>query len=67
MSIETATVDRGESRTAVTYAGKTSVRTGFDPKAFARVLIMERRLKKTGFRDRVARQAEMEATLVGRN
>ncbi|RLP21981.1 hypothetical protein D8676_26465 [Mesorhizobium sp. YM1C-6-2] len=64
--MEKADRDRGEGRTRVTFAGKTSTRTSFDPKKFA-LLLLEKRIKKTKtIEERDAWMREAEAK-VGRH
>lgn len=58
-AMEKADRDRGEGRTRVTIAGKTSTRTNFDPRKFA-LSLLERRGRKT-LAEREAWMREAEA------
>jgi hypothetical protein len=57
--LEKAVSQRNETRTRITYAGKTSTRYDFDPKKFA-LLLIEKRGKSKSLEERARRQAEME-------
>jgi hypothetical protein len=59
-AMEKADKDRGEGRTRVTIAGKTSTRANFDPRKFA-LHLLEQRGKSKSLDERLRRQAEMEA------
>ncbi|MBZ9698819.1 hypothetical protein [Mesorhizobium sp. CO1-1-9] len=60
--IEKAIQDRNNTRTRVTFAGKTSTKTNFDPRKFALLLIEKRgKSKSISMEERTRRQAEMEA------
>ncbi|TIW28765.1 MAG: hypothetical protein E5V63_03905 [Mesorhizobium sp.] len=61
---EQAISKRKDTRTRVTYAGKTSTRGDFDAKKFA-LLLIEKRGKSKSLAERQRRQAEMEAKVAG--
>ncbi|WP_152536152.1 hypothetical protein [Mesorhizobium loti] len=63
---ETAVSERSDKRRRVTYAGKTSTRSDFDPKKFALSLI-EKRVKKPGIEEREARLRRAEAAVAAAN
>ncbi|PBB84570.1 hypothetical protein [Mesorhizobium sp. WSM3876] len=57
---EQAITSRKDTRTRVTYAGKTSIRSDFDAKKFA-LLLLEKRGKRKTLAERERLQAAMEA------